>query len=484
MKQRILFLLLLMIGSMIKGNAQLSSPSSWKEVKVGDKMPDIPLGTVVNNVTGKKRFSDFKGKLIILDFWDSGCSSCIAAWPHMSELQEKYKGKIQVFLVNHEETQKEIEDQLANIYKKKKIVYPANLPVIVSGKRGDNILDKLFPRHGETGYHIWIDGKGIVRLRGNGRENTYEEKIEDLLSGKPISYVSDEGVNKYENGGTPLYLDLANINRPVVQYDSTITRLTEEIASYFGTTARNIYDSSNGTVRNSFLNQSIEKLYYNSMYSKLIDDEWIKILNRGGPIYSQLLFPIKAKDQTVYTGRNDSRNIVIHKPDEWRRQHCYSYEQIVPASFSEEKRRQYMLDDLNRYFGEMYGIEGKLEKITTDCWLIVNTTNNDKIKTKTVDGHPVYNTVTIDGKEFIEFTNFSMFDVLEETIYENREYFKTVTTPIINAIEYNEKVDVVVPKQINSIEAFQKVLQSFGLDMIKSEKELTRIVIKEKGVGE
>ena len=54
-----------------------------KGLQEGDVMPDIPLGAIINNATGKKRFSDFRGKLVILDLWYTYFSSCISSFPKM-----------------------------------------------------------------------------------------------------------------------------------------------------------------------------------------------------------------------------------------------------------------------------------------------------------------------------------------------------------------------------------------------------------------
>src|SRR6266540_5407737 len=71
-----------------------------KEATIGDRVPDISLGTIINGPAEKKRFSDFKDQLIILDFWNSYCSSCIAAFPKMEELQKRWGKKVKVILVN------------------------------------------------------------------------------------------------------------------------------------------------------------------------------------------------------------------------------------------------------------------------------------------------------------------------------------------------------------------------------------------------
>ncbi len=49
--------------------------------------PDFTLATIDGN---RVRLSDFKGKVVLLDFWATWCPPCRAAIPHLVELQEKY----------------------------------------------------------------------------------------------------------------------------------------------------------------------------------------------------------------------------------------------------------------------------------------------------------------------------------------------------------------------------------------------------------
>jgi thiol-disulfide isomerase/thioredoxin len=74
-------------------NQSVDTSSNLKETKDKNLAPDFTLKS-----TDEKeiKLSDFKGKIVILDFWATWCPPCRAAIPDLIDIQKKYKNKVVV----------------------------------------------------------------------------------------------------------------------------------------------------------------------------------------------------------------------------------------------------------------------------------------------------------------------------------------------------------------------------------------------------
>jgi thiol-disulfide isomerase/thioredoxin len=72
--------------------------------------PAIPF--VKKDKDGKEiNLADYKGKVVLLDFWGSWCGPCRASHPHLKELYAKYKDKGFEIIAIASETAKTLEEQ-------------------------------------------------------------------------------------------------------------------------------------------------------------------------------------------------------------------------------------------------------------------------------------------------------------------------------------------------------------------------------------
>jgi thiol-disulfide isomerase/thioredoxin len=421
----------------------------FKEVKVGEKIPDLSLGTVINNYTGKTRFSDFKGKLIILDFWSTYCTSCMAAFSYMAEIQQKFGDRIQIFLVNRSQTQEQISQNLSKAYLKK-YGFP-NLPSIVNAYG----LGKMFP-HGAEPYHVWIDGNGIVRLAGTSLNTYNEQKIKDVLAGKSISYL--KGFYKYDT--TKTFASLAWGKTPgIVQYSSLITAFTDTLANENGADGvHNKVDFKTGTIRNAYLNREVLQLY-KAAIPMGIEKKWRETIITWSSIKG--IIKLFVKDTLRYSADIASNRSVN---DDTFKKYRFCYEQIAPKSITEDIRRQYMLEDLNRYFGVIYGAQGKIEKRVLSCYVLLRNLDEDKL--------------FVQKEEEIN----AKFSLRQQLVPILDRLLPNKWTLVINETGVTISDNIVslkLTKDIGTMEELRKALQVYGLDIVKTERELPVLVICE-----
>src|SRR5690349_12062447 len=99
---RYLFLLAILFHTPRYCNAQFTMKS---ELTIGDTMQDVEINNIVNGKKGSVKVSDFKGKLLILDFWATWCSPCIKVMPKLDSLQKYFGSKIQILPVTYEDSE-------------------------------------------------------------------------------------------------------------------------------------------------------------------------------------------------------------------------------------------------------------------------------------------------------------------------------------------------------------------------------------------
>lgn len=74
---------------------------------VGDRAPEITFKTP----DGKQaKLSDYKGKVVFLNFWASWCGPCVGEMPAMQKVHEKYGDKLQIIAVNSGEDADTVKD--------------------------------------------------------------------------------------------------------------------------------------------------------------------------------------------------------------------------------------------------------------------------------------------------------------------------------------------------------------------------------------
>jgi len=91
---------------------------------------------------------DFKGKILVLDFWASWCGPCKMVAPIISQIAEEYNGKVKVCKVNVDD-QGELAAQNAIV----------SIPTVI----------------------LFIDGKPVKKIVGAHSLDDYEDAIDEFI---------------------------------------------------------------------------------------------------------------------------------------------------------------------------------------------------------------------------------------------------------------------------------------------------------------
>jgi len=145
-------------------------------LKVGERMPKLPVFAVANSSYRKINLDTLNDKLVIYDYWATFCSGCVAQFPHLDSLQRIFKDKIQVMLFA-EQNRNAVEDFFSRVNKR----YHFILPSIIE----DTVLDKCFMEKKQwLANYFWVKN-GVVVAYTNAK-GLNENNIRLVLSGKPL----------------------------------------------------------------------------------------------------------------------------------------------------------------------------------------------------------------------------------------------------------------------------------------------------------
>lgn len=98
-----ILILLLAIGSMACGGAEEQKKEDSVSTEQADQQltdaDHVEQATFTNLEGEKVALSDFEGKVVLIDFWETWCKPCLASFPTMQKVQEEYPDRFVVLAV-------------------------------------------------------------------------------------------------------------------------------------------------------------------------------------------------------------------------------------------------------------------------------------------------------------------------------------------------------------------------------------------------
>jgi cytochrome c biogenesis protein CcmG, thiol:disulfide interchange protein DsbE len=121
---------------------------------------------------GQVNLVDYRGKVVLLNFWATWCAPCLAEMPHYVAWQQEYGGRVlQVIGISMDD-----EEQPVRIAYRK---YRLNYPVVM----GDETIGEMYGGILGLPVTFLIDTKGKIRFKHQGAVdlNRLQNEIQTLL---------------------------------------------------------------------------------------------------------------------------------------------------------------------------------------------------------------------------------------------------------------------------------------------------------------
>lgn len=391
---------------------------------IGDNIPEVlwnaPLN-VINHPQGKEviNLDDYRGKLIILDFWGTYCSSCIAAFPHVKVVQDKYPENLKVLAISPEK-----QERLASFFNNeigKKYNY-------INSVFEDTVLNQYFPHRGVP-HLIWISPSGKYISPTNTLELTIEN-VEAVLDNSKIDLRAKIDIDQKK----PLFLSDKFDDKLKLKFYSIFFQ-----GYYPGLPSGNNFKrNTEGKVygrqmTNSSLMDIIQAMAYEIFKSKNeIFNEKRIVKEITNPSFSKLKLSTENFDSDEY----------------------YSYELIVPEKKS-DSLYNFMLNDLNRYLDFNILIENRV----VECFVVTNKTkvNNEAYQS---DSQLSPNNSLKDLLAIINAMPLTDYPIIDETGSNH-------------SIEIN-------PSKIRNMQQLKIELNKYGIELNHSKRNLMMLVLNDK----
>jgi len=410
-----------------------------QRLDIGDKVPAVTIGNVINNASSDIRLSDYHGQLVILDFWATWCSPCIAMFPKTDSLQKVFGGKVRFLPVTYQ-SEKDVRRLLSRI----PALNGLNLPIVV----GDTTLNRLFP-HKELPHYVWIDQNGVV-LAITGSEEITPVKIESILSGSGLTLEEKKDVILPYNRERPLLLNDLGFTKDDLHYGMSLTGYKEGLSMR----SDRLRYPDGSFRRITVTNSTIRKLLAIAHTNK---EHYFH--------YNRVLLEVDDPSKLVMPDPDITSRQVIR---EWMREHTYCYEIMVPRHLS-DSISSIMRRDLTRLFPQY---RASIEKRNVKCLVLVRTSDVDRIKTS---GKPVDFSFDFMGASM---TNCSISLLMSHL---NGTRLQLLDTPVIDGTGYSGKIDIRLQGNLSDVKTLRKALHAYDLDLVTRFMDIDMLVIRDAG---
>ncbi|MBE9600295.1 TlpA disulfide reductase family protein [Pedobacter sp. MC2016-24] len=430
-------------------------------LKKGDIVnQNMVLGKMINYSSKTAKFSDFKGKLLILDFWATWCSPCVDELQRLNAFQKKFGNKIAVVGVDGT-YRDETAEKAAKYFAYKKFIFPSVVE--------DNILGRMFPFQ-TLSTKVWISENGKILAITDGDQVT-EQNISQYFRTKTLNLkekvekdvLEDTSVSKRDENSVG---DIAYQSIIIKQYD--MGGGTEADYYSFRPGMMKLYKS-----KCVLFSHYLDILSMHRQYFPYMNPNYMFIETKDS-IYRPLHYFEEVKNgiQPSYEWNDNGNN------------YFYDVKFSSPGMLDSLFYRKQMLEDFNKAFK----FKARIIKKKIPSWIIVKSGNGPVVSNAQQVNIPsklVYDNEV--DKEYLEGIQNMTIDKFILAIGVGIDVF-LVAPPIYNETGLGEdKInldkmhlkcmkDKAINKPLNIIE-WQSAFRRNGLDIKVEDREIEVIVL-------
>lgn len=411
--------------------------SQLTPLKIGDKVPDLTISKAINYISPTLKLTDFKGKVLILDFWATWCGACRKSIPLTDSLEKVFHGEV-VFLSVTYQTDKEADAYLAKLEKLKPNISVRKHPRIVQ----DKVLHQLFPHTGLPHY-VWINGDGIVSAITDYQALTISNISKLIKEGSVNTIVKKDDPLIPHRKDVPILSNLDGKVPPIVFH----TLLSGYVPGLAG--GMDILPATESRSRKILLRNTALTNHFRTAYGG------------GKKWFSDAAIEMEVKDPSVLKYSKDGDY------NGWLRRNGYCYELQLPRS-QDSLVFVHMQDDLKKLFPQY---DARVEIRTKKVLALVRTSADDKLATRGGTSDYRFTGLQVSMKNIGINMLISQLSVL---------FLQYLPMPIVNDTGYRGRVDLELNADLSDVKSINQELSKYDLQFIEKDKEVEVLVIRDK----
>ncbi|MBV4359086.1 TlpA family protein disulfide reductase [Pinibacter aurantiacus] len=414
---------------------------NMRPLMIGDTLPQVLFGETLLDNAPAKTINDIKAKLIILDFWSTGCLGCIHGMPHLDSLQQAFNHNIQIVIVCNSNRK-----NVASLFKRIKKEYP-RVPMMLN----DTLLHTLFP-HTTVPHHVWIDQQGVVQFITYDHNATWSN-IERFLRGEQLQLATKKELVDF-NDEVSLFSEGKGRWNKDIQFHTLYAKSLDGVENVMPV----LYtDTVNNCSTIRAINVPIRTLFqyaYNESFGE-------------GEFYLDNRLDVRTKNSAFFSYEEPTDSLI----NGWKQKARASYEAVLPGTDS-KLLFMMMRRDLNMYSPFV----GHVEKQKVKCLVLINS-GIEPSKGKASDS-----TYESSLEQGLIVTNYTIQNSVLSYLQNCNPQIKT---PIIDGTGYAKGIDMVLKQFPNHLDDPAKLasvrleLQQSGLDIKEAYREIDMLVIED-----